>query len=96
MIFDLKVVFRRYSDFEILHKELIDQHLHRFIPAIPSKSLFDRITEDDSTFVVERIKQLQAFIEEVLKDEELNKTGIVVKFLSFQDRQFELLKSQML
>ena len=29
-------------------------------------------------------------------DEELSKTGIVVKFLSFQDRQFELLKSQML
>ena len=93
VIFDMKVVHRRYSDFEILHRELIDQHLNRFIPAIPSKSMFDKIVEDDSTFVVERIKQLQNFIETSLMDQELSKSGIILKFLTFQDRQFELLKT---
>jgi hypothetical protein len=46
--------------------------------------------------VLERIKQLQAFIDEVLADPELGKSGILAKFLSFNERQFELLKNQML
>ena len=58
--------------------------------------MFDKIVEDDSTFVVERIKQLQNFIETSLMDQELSKSGIILKFLTFQDRQFELLKTQML
>jgi len=58
VVVDVKVVHRRYSDFSALHTELIDQHLVRFIPAIPAKSLQDRVAEDDSTFVLERIKQL--------------------------------------
>ena len=53
------------------------------------------LAEDDSTFVVDRIKQLQAFIDEVLMDGDLSESGIIYKFLSFNDRQFELLKSQM-
>ena len=86
IMIDCKVVHRRYSDFEILHKELIDQYLNRFIPAIPSKSIQDRISNDDSTFVVERTKQLQAFLDALLADVELNKSGIILKFLSFSER----------
>ena len=66
------------------------------MPSIPVKSLQDRLVEDESTFVVDRIKQLQTFIDEVLIDPELSQSGIVVKFLSFSERQFELLKTQML
>ena len=95
MLIDVKVVHRRYSDFVTLHKELIDQYLQRFIPSIPGKSYQDRLAEDDSTFVVDRIKQLQAFIDEVLMDGDLSESGIIYKFLSFNDRQYELLKSQM-
>ena len=95
VLIDCKVVNRRYSDFDTLHKELIDQFLGRFIPAIPAKSIQDRIVEDDSTFVVERTKQLQVFLDALLADNELNKSGIILKFLSFNERQFELLKNQM-
>lgn len=92
----MKVVHRRYSDFATLHAELVDQHLNRFIPAIPAKSLQDRMAEDDSTFVLQRTKQLQYFLQEVLADPELGQSGIVVKFLTFNERQFELLKNQMI
>ena len=69
---DVKVVHRRYTDFVNLHTELLDQHLERFIPAIPSKSLQDKIAVDESAFVLERRKQLQTFINEVLADEQLS------------------------
>mmetsp|Transcript_24978 Transcript_24978/g.31177 ORF Transcript_24978/g.31177 Transcript_24978/m.31177 type:complete len:150 (-) Transcript_24978:870-1319(-) len=96
ILIDVKVVHRRYTDFVILHTELVDQHLHRFVPAIPSKSLQDKIAVDESSFVLERRKQLQCFIDEVLADAELSKSGIIYKFLSFNERQFELLRNQML
>ena len=53
---DVKVVHRRYTDFVNLHTELLDQHLERFIPAIPCKSLQDKIAVDESAFVLERRK----------------------------------------
>ena len=68
--------------------ELVDQYLHRFIPPIPTKSMQDKFAQDDSTFVLDRIKQLQTFINEVLSDPELSKSGIVFKFLSFNEHQF--------
>ena len=89
----MKVVPRRYSDFVTLHTELVDQHLHRFVPAIPLKSFQDKIAEDDSAFVLERRKQLQLFINEVLADPELSRSGIMYKFLTFNERQFELLSN---
>lgn len=96
ILFDMKVVHRRYTDFVTLHTELVDQHLHRFLPAIPMKSLQDKIAEDDSAFVLERRKQFQFFIDEVLSDAELSKSGIMYKFLTFNERQFELLRNQMI
>ena len=56
----------------------------------------DKIAEDDSAFILDRTKLLQNFLEEVLMDQELRKSGIVFKFLSFNERKFELLRSQML
>ena len=65
------------------------------MPAIPLKSFQDKIAEDDSAFVLERRKQLQLFINEVLADPELSRSGIMYKFLTFNERQFELLSNQM-
>ena len=41
---DNKTVQRRYSDFEALYNELIDQNLHHFIPPIPEKSYEDKLS----------------------------------------------------
>ena len=43
-VIDNKIVHRRYSDFEALYYELIDQNLHHFIPPIPEKSYEDKLS----------------------------------------------------
>lgn len=53
-----KYVFRRYSDFEVLHNELVDQYLGRFVPSIPGKDARDSISDNNSAFVIERTKLL--------------------------------------
>ena len=58
VVLDVKVIHRRFSDFEILYKELIEQFIDRFIPPIPSKSVEDKIAKDDSAFTLKRMNQL--------------------------------------
>ena len=95
-LIDSKVVHRRYSDFEALYNELIDQNLGHFIPPIPEKSYEDKLSSDDSKFVLNRIKHLEHFLNQMLNDEVLRQCTIVVKFLTMNERQFELLKLQMI
>ena len=87
---------RRYSDFEALYNELIDQNLEHFVPPIPEKSYEDKLAYDDSKFVLNRSRHLENFLNELLNDEVLRQCTIVVKFLTMNERQFELLKLQMI
>ena len=81
---------RRYTDFETLYDELVDQRLEQFIPPIPEKSVEDRWSNDDSKFVLTRIKQLEHFLNSLVEDEILSQMQIFHKFLTMHERQYEL------
>lgn len=63
-----KSVFRRYNDFEALYNELIDQNLDHFIPPIPEKSYEDKLSKDDSKFVLTRMRNLERFLNDLIHD----------------------------
>ena len=67
-VIDTKVVYRRYSDFEALYHELIDQNLDHFIPPIPEKSYEDKLSQDDSKFVLTRMRHLERFLNDLVDD----------------------------
>ena len=67
-VIDHKSVYRRYTDFEALYNELIDQNLDHFIPPIPEKSYEDKLSKDDSKFVLTRMRHLERFLNDLISD----------------------------
>ena len=82
------LVQRRYSDFDWLRTILCKFYPRILIPPIPGKKVGNRRFEKD--FVEKRMKFLQIFIDEIMKNEELKSSEALYAFLSFSDRtQFE-------
>lgn len=57
-------VYRRYSDFVWLHRQLCRKHPFELVPGIPGKQVF---FNKENEFVGERMKLLQAFLRNVLR-----------------------------
>ena len=85
-VIDHKIVFRRYTDFEALYNELIDQNLDHFIPPIPEKSYEDKLSKDDSKFVLTRMRHFEQFLNDLVNDPVLGQCTIVMKFLTMNER----------
>ena len=82
------LVHRRYSDFDWLRTILCKFFPRILIPPIPGKKVGNRRFEED--FIEKRMKFLQIFIDNVMKNEELKSSEALYSFLSFSDRvQFE-------
>ena len=79
-------VNRRYSDFVWLREILISLFPTVLIPQLPKKKIGNRRFEDD--FVEKRLKGLQNFLDEVLKNEILKTAEPLKTFLSLTERGF--------
>ena len=80
-------VNRRYSDFVWLREILCALYPTNFIPQLPKKKIGNRRFEED--FVEKRMKGLQFFLDEILKDEKLKSSDPLVSFLSVERGFFE-------
>ena len=78
---------RRYSDFVWLREALSALFPTNFIPQLPKKKIGNRRFEED--FIEKRMKGLQFFLDEILKDENLKSADPLVTFLSFERGFFE-------
>ena len=93
LLYDIKTpklnwfVNRRYSDFVWLREALCALFPTNFIPQLPKKKIGNRRFEDD--FIEKRMKGLQFFLDEILKDENLKSADPLVTFLSFERGFFE-------
>ena len=82
------LVHRRYSDFDWLRTILCKFYPRILIPPIPGKKVGNRRFEED--FIEKRMKFLQIFIDEIMKNETLKSSEALYAFLSFGDRtQFD-------
>ena len=79
-------VNRRYSDFVWLREILISLFPTVLIPQLPKKKIGNRRFEED--FVEKRLKGLQNFLDEVLKNEILKTAEPLKTFLSLTERGF--------
>ena len=79
------IVQRRYSDFDWLRTILCKFYPRVLIPPIPGKKVGNRRFEQD--FIEKRMKFLQIFIDEIMKNEELKTNEALYAFLSFNNRQ---------
>ena len=79
-------VNRRYSDFVWLREILISLFPTVLIPQLPKKKIGNRRFEED--FVQKRLKGLQSFLDEILKNEILKTSDPLITFLSFSERGF--------
>ena len=79
-------VNRRYSDFVWLRDILISLFPTVLIPQLPKKKIGNRRFEED--FVQKRLKGLQNFLDEILKNEILKTSDPLITFLSFSERGF--------
>ena len=80
-------VNRRYSDFVWLRDTLCALFPTIFIPQLPKKKMGNRRFEED--FIEKRLKGLQFFLDEILKNEILKSADPLVSFLSFERSFFE-------
>ena len=89
------LVYRRFSDFDNLRQILVKHYPRNFIPPIPGKKLGNRRFEND--FVEKRMKFLQIFIDNIMKNEIFKSNEALFAFLSFNDRtQFDSKIKEML
>ncbi|CAI5719647.1 unnamed protein product [Hyaloperonospora brassicae] len=82
-------VYRRYSDFVWLHRELQRQFPFRLVPCLPGKQLF---FNKDKEFVGERMRLLQAFLRGVLRQPTFAVTEEVRAFLLSTTEELESLR----
>ena len=80
------LVNRRYSDFVWLREALCSLFPTTFIPQLPKKKMGNRRFEDD--FIEKRLKGLQFFLDEILKNEILKSADPLITFLSCSERGF--------
>ena len=82
------LVKRRFSDFFLLRQILCKYYPRMFIPPLPEKKIGNKRFEQD--FIERRMKFLQIFINNIIKNEELKANEAVLIFLNFNDHsQFE-------
>ena len=79
-------VNRRYSDFIWLRDILISMFPTILIPQLPKKKIGNRRFEED--FIQKRIKGLQNFLDEILKNENIKTAEPLISFLSLTERNF--------
>ena len=79
-------VNRRYSDFIWLRDILISMFPTILIPQLPKKKIGNRRFEED--FIQKRIKGLQNFLDEILKNEIIKTAEPLISFLSLTERNF--------
>ncbi|GAB9474826.1 Sorting nexin [Globisporangium polare] len=82
-------VYRRYSDFVWLHRELTRKFPFELVPCVPGKQLF---FNKEKEFVGERMRLLQAFVREVLRHPLLAITEEVRSFLLSTTEELETLR----
>ena len=80
------LVNRRYSDFVWLREALSSLFPTTFIPQLPKKKMGNRRFEED--FIDKRLKGLQFFLDEILKNEILKSADPLITFLSCSERGF--------
>ena len=79
-------VNRRYSDFLWLREILSTMFPTILLPQLPKKKIGNRRFEND--FVEKRIKGLQDFLDEILKNEIIKTAEPLISFLSLTERGF--------
>ena len=79
-------VNRRYSDFVWLREALCSLFPTSFLPQLPKKKMGNRRFEED--FIEKRLKGLQFFLDEILKNELLKSADPLITFLSCGERGF--------
>ena len=77
-------VNRRYSDFVLLREVLSALFPTTLIPQLPKKKIGNRRFEED--FIEKRLKGLQFFLDEILKNETLKTAAPLITFLSCVER----------
>ena len=81
-------VRRRYSDFTLLRQILCKYYPKMFIPPLPEKKMGNKRFQQE--FIERRMKFLQLFIDEVIKNESFKANEALIIFLNFNDHsQFE-------
>ncbi|RHY31634.1 hypothetical protein DYB32_003306 [Aphanomyces invadans] len=82
-------VYRRYSDFVWLHETLCDAFPGLFVPFLPEKHFFN----NNSDFVSDRMRSLQAFLREVLRSPDLCRSDATRSFLLLSTEELEKFKA---
>ena len=81
-------VRRRYSDFTLLRQILCKYYPKSLIPPLPEKKIGNKRFQPD--FIERRMKFLQIFIDDVIKNESFKANEALTIFLNFNDHsQFE-------
>ena len=78
------IVFRRYSDFDLLRKLIAKFFPSFYIPPLPNKKLGNRRFDQD--FIAKRMKFLNLFINNLAQNESFKASEILFSFLSYEDR----------
>ncbi|OQR90447.1 hypothetical protein ACHHYP_05508 [Achlya hypogyna] len=81
-------VYRRYSDFVWLHDALCVSFPGLFVPFLPGKQFFN----GHADFVLERMRALQAFLREILRNPVLSRCDDARAFLLYSTEELEKYK----
>ncbi|CAK4490718.1 unnamed protein product [Aphanomyces euteiches] len=83
-------VYRRYSDFVWLHQALCDDFPGLFVPFLPGKHFF----KNNIDFVSDRMRSLQAFLREVLRNPVMSRCEATRSFLLLSTEELEKYKAK--
>jgi len=89
-------VRRRYSDFQWIYHRLTDEQPGFFVPVIQHERALRRSKKFDESFVEERRRQLELFLQKLVRHPELKEMACLSLFLMADIDQFEEFKKKKL
>ena len=79
---NIKMVERRYSDFENLHSRLREQNKSLLLPALPAKTYLNLINMQEIDFAKKRAKELEIYLNKMLTNREVCQQDDFIEFIS--------------
>lgn len=81
-------VARRYSDFEYLQKQLIENYGGCIIPILPEKNFWANVNMEGEEYIKNRVLALEKYIKSLLAHDRLRSTEELSHFLFSDEAKF--------
>ena len=79
---NIKIIDRRYSDFENLHNRLKELNKSLILPALPPKTYLNLINMQEIDFAKKRAKELEIYLNKMLTNTEVCQQDDFIEFIS--------------